>query len=294
MKRLLFCLGLFIFVVSTYTVRAQNVIDAEDDHNFTNFYPKTLTKEKRAMPYAFLRENDVVWEEYIWRTIDFREKFNQYLYYPTDQSKNTQGRINLTNTLMKALQKGLIEVYADDDLKIPKDYETLTQQLSRTYTFHIAEYDDYGDETEGRDTIMKEEFHPEDVFSARIKESWYVDKQDTRQKVRILGLALVYNYCRDREGERVCEPVEMFWVPMNDMRVRNALVTARAYDENNLNASFTYDDVFVTRYFDSYVTRASNKFNRSISSYLTGTDAIIESQNLENQIFDIESDMWEY
>lgn len=294
MKKILFCLGLFIFVVGTYTSNAQSVIDADDENNFTHFYAKTLTKQKRAMPYPYLRENDVVWETWIWRTIDFREKFNQFFYYPTDQTKNTQGRISLTNTLMNAFQNGLIECYEDDDLKIPKDYEALGSIISNTYTVHIPEYDEYGDELEGRDTVITDEFNPEDIYSARIKEAWYVDKQDTRQKVRIVALALVYNYCKDRDGERTCDPVPLFWVPMNDMRVRNVLVTANSYDENNTNAERTYDDVFITRYFDSFITRKSNKYNRTIGSYLTGTDAIIESQNIEDELFNIESDMWEY
>ena len=159
---------------------------------------------------------------------------------------------------------------------------------------HIAEYDEWGDETEGRDTLITEEFRPEEVYSARIKESWYIDKQDTRQKVRILGLTLVYNYCKDRDGERVCDNVEMFWVPMDDMRVRNALVKIYAYDENNSHSVRTYDDIFIERYFDSFVYREANTYNRTIASYLTGTDAILESQAIENKIFDIESDMWEY
>ncbi len=294
MKKALFCLGLFIFMAGFCSLRAQSAIDAEDEHNFNHFYAKTLTKEKRAMPYAFLREIDVVWSTSIWRTIDFREKFNQFFYFPTDQTKNTQDRINLTNCIMNALQNGDIEVYENDDLIIPKDYETLAQQLNRTYAYHIPEYDEYGDELEGRDTILTEEFRPEDVFQARLKEFWYIDKQDTRQKVRITGLTLVYNYCRERDGERMCEPVEMFWVPMDDMRVRNILVKANAYDEHNIAVQRTYDDIFISRYFDSFVYRESNTFNRSISSYLTGTDAILESQNIENKIADIESDMWEY
>ena len=282
MKKILFCLGLFIFVAAGYTVNAQGIIDSEDDHNFNNFYKKDLAKGKQAMPYAYLRETDVVWEHFVWRTIDFREKFNQFFYFPTDPNKSTQGRVNLTTAIMNALRDGDIEVYKEDDL------------VTRSYNFHIAEYDEWGDETEGRDTLITEEFRPEEVYSARIKESWYIDKQDTRQKVRILGLTLVYNYCKDRDGERVCDNVEMFWVPMDDMRVRNALVKIYAYDENNSHSVRTYDDIFIERYFDSFVYREANTYNRTIASYLTGTDAILESQAIENKIFDIESDMWEY
>jgi hypothetical protein len=56
----------------------------------------------------------------------------------------------------------------------------------------------------------------------------------------------------------------------------------------------SYDDIFIQRYFDSYIIRESNVYNRSISQYLVGEDAIIESQKIEDKIFDIESDMWGY
>lgn len=295
MKRIALFFGLLLLAVgSSYTLQAQSVLDAEDDNNFNNFYSRTLTGQKKAMPYANLRENDVVWETVIWRTIDMREKFNQYLYFPNDQNKNTQGRINLCNTIMNALKDGQIEVFADDDMKIPMEYEALEPVLHKSRIIHIAEFDEYDEELEGRDSTVYEEFNPEDVLSVRIKEYWYIDKQDTRQKVRITALALVYNDCKDRDGERVCGTVDLFWVPMNDMRVRNILATNKCYDENNSNAERTYDDVFITRYFDSYIYREANRFNRTIASYLTGTDAIVESQAIEDKVFDIESDMWEY
>ncbi|MCQ2299503.1 MAG: gliding motility protein GldN [Bacteroidales bacterium] len=295
MKRIALFFGLLLLAVgSSYTLQAQSVLDAEDDNNFNNFYSRTLTGQKKAMPYAYLRENDVVWETVIWRTIDMREKFNQYLYFPNDQNKNTQGRINLCNTIMNALKDGQIEVFADDDMKIPMEYEALEPVLHKSRIIHIAEFDEYDEELEGRDSTVYEEFNPEDVLSVRIKEYWYIDKQDTRQKVRITALALVYNDCKDRDGERVCGTVDLFWVPMNDMRVRNILATNKCYDENNSNAERTYDDVFITRYFDSYIYREANRFNRTIASYLTGTDAIVESQAIEDKVFDIESDMWEY
>lgn len=294
MKRILLSLGLFIFAVGAMTCNAQTIIDAEEESNFNNFYEKTLTPGRKAIPYQFLRENDVVWETAVWRTIDFREKFNQFFYFPTDPEKNTQGRSNLINLLMKAIANGDIEVYEDDDLKVPKDYTALMSGLTQSSTMHIAEYDEWGDEMEGRDTVITSEFEPQEVYKCNIKEFWYIDKQDTRQKVRIVGLTMYYNYCKDRDGERQCDPIKMFCVPMDDMRVRNVLVKTKAYDENNSHAERTYDDIFIDRFFDSYVTRESNRFNREISNYLTGTDAIVESQMIEDKVFDIESDMWEY
>ena len=81
---------------------------------------------------------------------------------------------------------------------------------------------------------------------------------------------------------------------MNEMNVRQVLVNANAYEASNDVAERSYDDIFIQRYFDSYITRESNVYNRSIDDYLTGEDAILRSQDIENKIFDIESDMWEY
>src|SRR3954470_4147743 len=45
-------------------------------------YTKENTRTRRAIPYAHLREADVMWSKRIWRVIDLREKINHTLYYP--------------------------------------------------------------------------------------------------------------------------------------------------------------------------------------------------------------------
>ena len=297
MKKVLFCLSIFLFVFGLYSAKAQSIIDADEDHNFNDFYKKDQVVGREAMPYAYLREADVVWEHLVWRTIDFREKFNQFFYFPTDPSKDTQGRKNLCNVLMEAWERGDIEGYETDDMFSSQvvDYQSQIARLTKADTITIYDYDEYGDETASHQQPVIEEFKPGNVYSLWMKEAWYIDKQDTRQKVRILSFALVYNYCTERQDEdRECGPVTICWFPMNDMRVRNVLVKALAYDERNSHAERSYDDIFIDRYFDSFCTRESNVMNRPISDYLTGTDAILESQRIEDEIWDIESDMWEY
>ena len=101
-----------------------------------------------------------------------------------------------------------------------------------------------------------------------------------------------FSFTKEVRGEPT--PAQSFWVPMDYMTVRQVLVNANAYDENNDVMERSYDDVFIQRYFDSYITRESNTYNRAISQYLTGEDAILQSQLIEDKIFDIENDMWEY
>ena len=276
------------------TVNAQSIIDAEDGSNPNDFYQKGIVVGKRAMPYPYLRESDVVWKMLVYRHIDLNENFNQFFYYPIEQGKNEQGRINLVNLLMTAAANGEFDVYEDDDMKVPQEWSKAVANLQgRQLKVRYGEEDEFGDQEVFNDTIP-EDFDPAGARLLKLKEYWYIDKQDSRQKVRITGLAFRFskNILRSGESEEVSE--WSFWVPMDDMRVRQVLVNANAYDEHNDVAERSYDDIFIQRYFDSYITRESNKYNREITQYLTGEDAIIESQKIEDKIFDIENDMWEY
>lgn len=300
MKKGLITLAIAMLAVAT---NAQSVIDADDGRNYNDFYQKGIVVGKKAMPYPALRESDVVWEKTIWRTIDMNEKFNQFFYFPTDPESNTQGRINLVNLIVAAAQEGTIEVFSDDDLEMPLDWSKALKQISgRDRPVETEARDEYGEviyDEEGEPVMTNDTirgtFDPAGVERIMLRETWYIDKADTRQKVRITGLAFkVKTTSVSPEGEEITMEGDSFWVPMDDMRVRDVLVNANAFDENNIVRERSYDDIFIQRYFNSYVTRVSNTYNRTIASYLTGEDAILESQQIEEEIFNLESDMWEY
>ena len=90
---------------------AQSVIDAEESRNPNDFYQKGIVVGKRAMPYPFLRESDVVWETTIWREIDFNETFNQFFYFPIETASSTQGRNSLFILFMSYADNGEFEVF---------------------------------------------------------------------------------------------------------------------------------------------------------------------------------------
>lgn len=298
MKKVLFGLSIILLAFGGSNVKAQNILNAEDENNLSNFYTRTMVTTRQAIPYPSLRESDVIWSTCIWRTIDFREKFNQFFYFPKgeDSINNNQGRINLAYLIYRSAANGEFEIFDDDELKIPVDWENMYKKLNKadsTTTDPI--YDDYGEMIdEGHDTIKYKSFTSDDYYKIHLKEFWYIDKQDTRMKVRIVSLALVDENCKEVDGEMECNPTTRFWIPMNDMRVRNIFARTDAYDIYNNNAERSYDEVFITRYFDSYVTRETNVFNREIHDYLTGEDAQLEAESIEERIFNIESDMWEY
>ena len=46
--------------------------------------------------------------------------------------------------------------------------------------------------------------------------------------------------------------------------------------------------------FGSRVLQESNIMNRSISDYMVGLDALLESEKIKKNLHDFEQDLWEY
>ena len=121
MKKVLF--SILAIAAFAFAGNAQSVIDAEEGRNPNDFYQQGIVVGKKAMPYPFLRESDVVWKTTIWRQIDFNESFNQFFYFPFETEKNTQGRVNLVNLIVNAAANGEFDVYENDDMKVPQEWE---------------------------------------------------------------------------------------------------------------------------------------------------------------------------
>ena len=241
-----------------------------------------------------MRESDVVWEQIIWRTIDFREKFNHFFYYPIEH-EGVNGRRNLAYVIWDAVASGEIPtVYRDDEFKNPIDGVEFVNRLTKPDTIELEIVDD-DENYEYKTVIVPKEFNAEEVLQVKLKEAWYIDKQVTEQNVRILGLCLTKEMFKEHDGEvDYLGAVELFWIPMLSPEVRRILVRNEATWQQNVAHQPSWEFIFINRMFNSYITRYSNRFNRSILDYLTGTDAIWESERIESELLNISQDMWEY
>jgi hypothetical protein len=45
--------------------------------------------------------------------------------------------------------------------------------------------------------------------------------------------------------------------------------------------------------FSSYVKKESNVFDRIIADYVSGVDALLESERIKKEMMEIEHDMWD-
>ena len=126
-----------------------------------------------------------------------------------------------------------------------------------------------------------------------IKEEWYFDKQSSSLNVRIVGICPIREFTRDIDQAGQVQRTKVFWVYYPE--ARNLLATNKVLNPYNHAQSMSFDDLFIKRFFNSYIVKESNVYNnRDISAYLSGKDAMLESKRIENDIFNFEQDLWEY
>ena len=83
MKRLFLAL-LISFMVFSMGASAQIIDEAPQDA----LYEDADFLDKQPVPYPAIRKADVMWSKRIWREVDFRQKFNQKFYFPTETQAN--------------------------------------------------------------------------------------------------------------------------------------------------------------------------------------------------------------
>jgi gliding motility associated protien GldN len=122
----------------------------------------------------------------------------------------------------------------------------------------------------------------------RIKEDWYFDKNRSQMLVRILAMCPVI--IKEKEGEEYTEP--LFWFSYQE--ARPVLANSKALNPDNSAQRLSYDDIFIKRLFDSYIYKEQNVFDRRISQYALGVDALLESKRIRQEMVDFEQFLWEY
>ena len=120
----------------------------------------------------------------------------------------------------------------------------------------------------------------------RLKEDWFFDKQKSVLEVRILGMG-IYTYDEEKEA-----PKEQFWVYFPSCR--KFFAKHEVYNPKNDSERRTFEDIFWKRQFASVITKETNVFDRQISEYSKGIDALLESDRIKNDIFTWEHDQWHF
>lgn len=252
-------------------------------------YRKDHEETRRMVPYVTLREADIMWSRRIWRIIDMREKMNQFLYYPIEP---TNGRKSLISIIMDGIKDGRLRPYdpvMGDDFKSAltlAEIDALTKgdSIPKRLQRPDPPYDEY-------DTVIFRPLDFSNIKTYQIKEDWVFDRQRSVLEVRIIGICPVlakFDADGNFRGYK-----DMFWIYFPELR--KVLANEEIYNRfNNVAQQITYDDVFMKRIFSSYIYKEDNVYDRKIDDYLkNGLEALLESDNIKDQIRNFEHDLWE-
>jgi gliding motility associated protien GldN len=272
---LLIAFCLLAFAGTTLAQNRTEVIDGA----FKRSINASTTKDPIRLPE--IQEQDVMYSWTIMRVIDLSQKLNMPFTHPKSM---------LINVLMEALKKGSLNEYlyrsdeltesnrmqASEILGALEKYDTIT--VSNPITFALER------------RVEKVEFNPNDVVKFRLKEEWVFDRRTASMVVRIVAIAPIQNLKSD--GIVVGE-IPMFWVYFP--AIRPLLAKAEVFNIKNESAKISYDDVFLRRFFTSYIYKEPNVKDLRIEDYASNPeDFLMESERVKQKLFNFEQSLWDY
>ena len=265
--------------------------DAQVQTVLDGAYVKETNLTKRVVPYPHLREADVMYVRRIWQDIDLRQKINQMFYFPVDPIED---RKNLFDVIRYALEvEGSLTAYGtgpagtDDEFHYPLDMNQVDSMLNPIVI--IPQFDPVTGEVIGS-MEAQTTLNSQDIVRYRLKEDWVWDRQRSQRQVRIIGIAPIIEKKDDEGNSQGLAP--LFWLYYPECRY--VFANAECYNYENDAQRRTFEEIFQKRYFSSYIVKETNVFDRSISDYAQGIDALLESERIKDELFTIEHDLWHY
>jgi gliding motility associated protien GldN len=262
-----------------------------------NAIQRNMMKDRTPLAYEDIREDDVMYSQRVWREIDVHEKMNTPFVYKAESDNGNQRFIMI---LLNAIKKGDVTAFSaaggDDRFTTPLPFSKIAELLvGKPRTQQVPDWKNDPDGSKGlmKDTVISEEFNPDLIERYWIKEDVVVDKESSRMYTRILGIAPLKTVLNDDGSFRAVTPI--FWVYYPDLRPM--LAKYDVYNGRNFGAKMSWEELFESRMFSSRIIKSTlnNPNDAYISSYIKDPIlGLLEGENIKDQIFNYEQDLWSY
>ena len=256
-----------------------------------NSIERNLVKDRTPLVYKNIREDDAVYKQRIWREIDAREKINLPFRYSLVEDNGSQRFISI---LISAIKNGVIAFDAiDDRFTTPLTAQQAIGTLASGKPDTIPVQDLDGNIV--KYNIMSKEPSLDSVYKFKIKEEVVFDKETSRLYTRILGIAPEMPITLS-DGTSLGQMRTLFWLYYPDLR--STLAKYEVYNPKNFGARMSWEDLFESRMFSSYITKTTldNPFDQSLKEkYGKNTLFILlEGDAVKEKVFNYEQSLWSY
>jgi len=276
----------FTFITALMSVSFFTKTEAQSNE-LDNIYLKEHVVNRLPVSYPSIREADIWWKKRIWRIIDLRERMNLQMYYPTVPMDD---RFSLIDLLLHGVRYEGLTAYSpknDDEFKVRYNVDEVLESMGvSTDTTEVMNPLTGMMETR----IIQNDVRGDEVKQIMVKEEWYFDRNYSRLMVRIIGICPIREYVNN---EGIVVKRQTFWINYNE--ARPLLARYEVFNAGNDALRRSFDDIFINRYFGSYIVKESNVYNnRQIDTYAAGIEAMLESERIKTSIFTFEHDLWEF
>lgn len=257
---------------------------------------RQLVKDRTPLAYEHIREDDAVYRQRVWQEIEVHEKMNLPFVYKATEDNGNQRFIYILLNGIKSGQITAFDANVDDRFTTPITFSQIaanTVSKPRPLTIPDMVNDPDGSKGLTKDTIIQDEFNPEDIERYQIKEEWVFDKESSRMHVRILGIA-PEKAVKNADGT-IRGVVPIFWVYYPDLRPM--LAKYEAYNGKNFGARMSWEELFESRMFSARIIKSTvdNPGDQYVVQYIKDDILrLLEGENIKEKIFNYEQDLWSY
>lgn len=248
-----------------------------------------------VLEYEPVSEDDIMYRQRVWRDIDVREKINLPFAYTSEGNKGPEQFIYVLLNAIKNDPAVVAYSSLDDRFATPMTKPEVTKLLVGEGRWERIP--NWAIDSTGRtfkDTFIIDDFNPAKVTKYRLKEDWVFNKKTSRLMVRILGIAPIQE--DSVMGEVIEKPLFWLYYP----KLRNTLANYEVYNAKNHGARPTWEQIFESRMFNSYIVKSTMDNPRDL--YLRDMPGLKnskliqqwEGEHIRNKIFDYEQNLWSY
>ena len=242
-------------------------------------YKMPVLRGARAFPFPTPNKNTIKFYKRIWRVIDLTDSLNKIFASPGE---------TMMSIIMEAIKAEKIIPYKDEGFRARLTYNQVMKAFSDSSIVPVI--DSLTGEQTGTRAVFNP-FNPDSITKFELKEDIFFDKVRGRTITQIVGLAPIRKV-KSSEGVVLGEQHPFYlYFP----QCRNLFAGKEIYDTQRDIYNISYDDIFASRNFTTYIVKESNPADLRIRDKYPDDDAQKkEADRIESGIKDYKKNLWKY